>query len=103
MPSADLPIFLRLVADLFPGLDLPPKFDEDLKGKAVAVCDANNLQKEDVFLAKVVNFQELLELNVPTIVCVDQHEHSTRGGVVHVQLIHASCSDRLAELTCGHA
>jgi len=30
IPSNDIPIFLRLISDLFPGLDLAPKLNENL-------------------------------------------------------------------------
>ena len=30
IPSNDIPIFLRLISDLFPGLDLAPKQNESL-------------------------------------------------------------------------
>jgi dynein heavy chain len=62
IPSNDIPIFLRLIADLFPGLDLAPKINEDLHAKATTVCKASGLIPEEIFLVKVLQFQELLDV-----------------------------------------
>ncbi|GBG28212.1 Dynein heavy chain 2, axonemal [Hondaea fermentalgiana] len=39
LPAFDLPIFLKLVGDLFPGITIPPKFDETLKERAKNACN----------------------------------------------------------------
>ena len=62
MPLPDIPIFYRLVCDLFPGLDLPTKVDEHLRETAVKVSKEAGLQPEDVFVSKVIQFQELLDV-----------------------------------------
>ncbi|KAH8052754.1 dynein light chain binding protein [Aureococcus anophagefferens] len=48
-PALDTPIFLRLIADLFMGLEVPVKVDETLKA-------------DDVFILKTCQFQELLDV-----------------------------------------
>ena len=62
IPNQDMPIFLRLIADLFPGLDIPPKINESLKEKCIAVCQETNMQHEASFVQKVTQYQELLEV-----------------------------------------
>ncbi|KAH8062602.1 dynein light chain binding protein [Aureococcus anophagefferens] len=62
IPAIDIPIFLRLISDLFPGLDLPTKVNEDLQALASRVCAKEGLQGEDIFISKVVQFQELLDV-----------------------------------------
>eukprot|EP00981_Chlorochromonas_danica_P014351 scaffold7822_cov179-Ochromonas_danica.AAC.12 len=62
IPSNDNPIFLRLIADLFPALDLPPKVNDALYKICVEVCKANGLGAEDIFISKVLQYQELLEV-----------------------------------------
>ena len=62
IPSNDIPIFLRLISDLFPGLDLAPKINQSLSDKCVAVCAETNLQPEELFVGKVMQFQELLDV-----------------------------------------
>ncbi|GMH57655.1 hypothetical protein TL16_g02438 [Triparma laevis f. inornata] len=62
IPNQDSPIFLRLIADLFPGLDIPPKINESLKDKCVSVCEEMNMQHDGAFVQKVTQFQELLDV-----------------------------------------
>ena len=62
MPTQDIPIFLRLVNDLFPGLVVESKVDEDLKAKIVRVAKERGLQYDEVFVNKTCNFQELLNV-----------------------------------------
>ena len=59
---ADAPIFLRLVSDVFPGVDVPTEVDDDLRSTAAAVCKAQGLQPEESFLAKVEQLQQLMEV-----------------------------------------
>ncbi|CAM9120279.1 unnamed protein product [Sphacelaria rigidula] len=61
--SADTPIFLRLIADLFPSMDLAPKVNESLSETCTKVCvDELSLQPDHDFVVKVVQFQELLDV-----------------------------------------
>ena len=62
IPATDIPVFLRLISDLFPGLELATNVDEVLKETAIKVSRQNGFQSEDVFIAKVVQFQELLDV-----------------------------------------
>jgi dynein heavy chain len=62
MPTQDIPIFLRLVNDLFPGLTVESKADEGLKAKIVRVAKERGLQYDEVFVNKTCNFQELLNV-----------------------------------------
>ena len=62
MPTQDIPIFLRLINDLFPGLTVESKVDEGLKAKIVRVAKERGLQYDEVFVNKTCNFQELLNV-----------------------------------------
>jgi dynein heavy chain len=62
IPTNDIPIFLRLISDLFPGLDLTPKVNTELHRVCVEVCKQTSLQPEDLFIAKVMQYQELLDV-----------------------------------------
>ncbi|CAM9131888.1 unnamed protein product, partial [Ectocarpus fasciculatus] len=62
IPANDTPIFLRLIADLFMGLDVPPKVDEDLKKIVTKVTKEEKLQVDETFILKVLQFQELLDV-----------------------------------------
>ncbi|CAM9107555.1 unnamed protein product [Discosporangium mesarthrocarpum] len=62
IPAHDTPIFLRLIADLFMGLEVPSKVDEALKTKVIEVAKEMGLQYDDVFVLKTVQFQELLDV-----------------------------------------
>ena len=62
IPNNDTPIFLRLISDLFPGLDLPPKINDHLHKTCVEVCKAHGLQSEELFVTKVLQYQELLDV-----------------------------------------
>ncbi|CAF3056070.1 unnamed protein product [Rotaria socialis] len=58
----DLPIFMGLIGDLFPALDVPRKrdlkFEEEIKRAALDL----KLQPEDAFILKVVQLKELFEV-----------------------------------------
>ncbi|KAJ1439145.1 dynein heavy chain and region D6 of dynein motor-domain-containing protein [Ochromonadaceae sp. CCMP2298] len=62
IPSNDIPIFLRLISDLFPGLDLAPKVNESLQQTCEQVCKATSLCPEELFVSKVMQYQELLDV-----------------------------------------
>ncbi|KAL7489135.1 hypothetical protein ACHAW6_014715 [Cyclotella cf. meneghiniana] len=62
MPLHDIPIFLRLVNDLFMGITVDSKVDEDLKAKIVRVAKERGLQYDEMFVNKTCNFQELLDV-----------------------------------------
>ena len=56
----DTPVFLGLISDLFPNLDVPRKRDQEFE-KAVknAACDLK-LQPEENFIMKIVQLEEIL-------------------------------------------
>uniref|UniRef100_H2YYB5 AAA+ ATPase domain-containing protein n=1 Tax=Ciona savignyi TaxID=51511 RepID=H2YYB5_CIOSA len=59
----DLPVFMGLIGDLFPALDVPRKRDPDFE-KIVKVSHSSIfLQPEDNFLLKIVQLEELLGPN----------------------------------------
>ena len=62
IPIHDTPIFLRLINDLFMGLTVDSKVDEDLKEKIVIVAKKEGLQYDEMFVNKTCNFQELLDV-----------------------------------------
>ena len=62
IPKEDKPVFEQLIADLFPSLDLPTKIDETLKETCVQVCAKRGIQAEEMFIQKVTQYQELLNV-----------------------------------------
>jgi len=62
IPANDTPIFLRLIADLFMGLDVPAKVNEDLRKVVQIAAKQDKLQADDTFVLKVLQFQELLDV-----------------------------------------
>ena len=62
MPLHDIPIFLRLVNDLFMGLTVDARVDEGLKAKIIRVAKERGLQYDEMFVNKTCNFQELLDV-----------------------------------------
>lgn len=58
----DVPVFMGLIGDLFPALDIPRKRDYDFE-KNVRVATINlKLQPEDNYILKVVQLQELIDV-----------------------------------------
>ena len=62
IPNHDIPIFLRLINDLFMGLSVDSKVDDILKSKIVKVAKSAGLQTDEMFVNKICNFQELLDV-----------------------------------------
>ena len=62
IPNNDIPVFLRLISDLFPSLDLAPKINETLNATCKEVCLISGLQAEEMFINKVLQFKELLDV-----------------------------------------
>jgi dynein heavy chain, axonemal len=62
IPAHDTPIFLRLIADLFIGLEVPPKVNETLKEKVVRSAKQKHYQTDELFVLKTCQFQELLDV-----------------------------------------
>ena len=60
--NEDLPVFMGLIGDLFPGLDVPRKRDMEFEKDVREAVLSLNLQPEDSFLLKIVQLQELLDV-----------------------------------------
>ncbi|KAK7475395.1 hypothetical protein BaRGS_00033345, partial [Batillaria attramentaria] len=57
----DMPVFMGLIGDLFPALDVPRKRDMDFEKLIRQATLDQKLQPEDNFILKVVQLQELFE------------------------------------------
>jgi dynein heavy chain len=69
IPAHDTPVFLRLISDLFMGIDVVSKQDPGLKVRAIHVAKNTNLVSDAgvgtpgaMFIQKVCSFQELLDV-----------------------------------------
>ena len=62
IPAQDTPIFLRLIADLFMGLQAELKVNDALRKVVAVVTKEEKLQTDDAFILKVLQFQELLDV-----------------------------------------
>ncbi|XP_038597832.1 LOW QUALITY PROTEIN: dynein heavy chain 17, axonemal [Tachyglossus aculeatus] len=58
----DLPVFMGLIGDLFPALDVPRKRDLHLEKLIKQSILELNLQAEDSFVLKIVQLEELLQV-----------------------------------------
>ncbi|XP_068084396.1 dynein beta chain, ciliary [Anabrus simplex] len=58
----DVPVFMGLIGDLFPALDVPRKRDMDFERTVKQAATDLQLQPEDNFILKVVQLEELLEV-----------------------------------------
>ncbi|XP_071447818.1 dynein beta chain, ciliary [Hetaerina americana] len=58
----DVPVFMGLIGDLFPALDVPRKRDLDFERTVKQAAIDLRLQPEDNFILKVVQLEELLEV-----------------------------------------
>ncbi|XP_067615922.1 dynein beta chain, ciliary [Eurosta solidaginis] len=58
----DMPVFMGLISDLFPALDVPRKRDQDFERTVKQAASDLFLQPEDNFILKVVQLEELLEV-----------------------------------------
>ncbi|VDK33899.1 unnamed protein product [Taenia asiatica] len=56
----DLPVFMGLITDLFPAMDVPRKRDPDFEEEVRKAAVNLKLQPEDNFILKTVQLQELL-------------------------------------------
>ncbi|CAH1732929.1 unnamed protein product [Aphis gossypii] len=60
--SDDVPVFMGLIGDLFPSLDVPRKRDQDFEKTVKQAAVDLLLQPEENFILKVVQLEELLEV-----------------------------------------
>lgn len=62
IPAQDTPIFLRLISDLFMGMEAQLKVNDSLKKIVKIVTKEEKLQVDEAFVLKVLQFQELLDV-----------------------------------------
>ncbi|OQV20869.1 Dynein beta chain, ciliary [Hypsibius exemplaris] len=60
--AEDMPVFMGLIGDLFPALNVPRKRDREFELQIKKATLDLKLQPEDNFVLKVVQFQELLDV-----------------------------------------
>ncbi|XP_067860662.1 dynein axonemal heavy chain 17-like [Heptranchias perlo] len=58
----DLPVFMGLIGDLFPALDVPRKRDLDFEQVVKQSILALHLQPEDSFVLKIIQLEEILQV-----------------------------------------
>jgi dynein heavy chain, axonemal len=58
----DVPVFMGLIGDLFPALEVPRKRDVDFEKTVKQAAADLSLQPEDNFILKIVQLEELLEV-----------------------------------------
>lgn len=58
----DMPVFMGLIGDLFPALEVPRKRDADFESSVRTATSQLNLQPEENFILKVVQLQELIDV-----------------------------------------
>ena len=59
----DVPVFMGLIGDLFPALDVPRKRDPDFEKMVKQACIDLQLQPEDDFILKVCYMVYHIKLN----------------------------------------
>ena len=104
----DAPIYLRLVSDVFPNLDVPSEVDEALRGTAAAVCRAQGLQSAEPFLAKVEQLKQLMEVRHSVMLLGDAGTGkstvwATLAAALNVQAGQAAISAARREASSGSA
>ncbi|XP_046391607.1 dynein beta chain, ciliary-like [Ischnura elegans] len=60
--TEDMPVFMGLIGDLFPALDVPRKRDLEFEAKVKQATLDLHLQPEENFILKIVQLEELLEV-----------------------------------------
>ena len=60
--NEDLSVFMGLIVDLFPGMDVPRNADVEFEKTIVQAITDRKLQPEEAFVLKVVQMEELLEV-----------------------------------------
>ncbi|CAG9581720.1 unnamed protein product [Danaus chrysippus] len=61
----DMPVFMGLIGDLFPALEVPRKRDLEFERTVKQAAMDLLLQPEDNFILKVVQLEELFEVDIP--------------------------------------
>ncbi len=60
--QADFDIFMRLLGDLFPGIEVSRKRDMELEATIVETVEKHKLTPEPEFIKKIVQFKELIDV-----------------------------------------
>ena len=60
--NEDITVFMGLIVDLFPGLDVPRNADATFEKQIIEAIHKSGLQPEESFVLKVVQLEELLEV-----------------------------------------
>jgi dynein heavy chain len=60
--QADFDIFMRLLGDLFPGIEVSRKRDMEMEGVIVDTVEKHKLTPEPEFIKKIVQFKELTDV-----------------------------------------
>jgi len=58
----DIPVFMGLIGDLFPALEVPRKRDLEFENAVKVSALQLKLQPEDNFILKVVQLQEIIDV-----------------------------------------
>lgn len=58
----DMPVFMGLIGDLFPALNVPRKRDIEFEAEVKKAAQDLHLQPEEGFVLKVVQLKELFEV-----------------------------------------
>lgn len=88
----DLPVFMGLIGDLFPALDVPRKRDPDFEKLIRQAALDLKLQPEDNFILKVVQLQELLDVRHSVFIVGNA---GTGECLVHVRVRRVHCALRV--------
>jgi len=60
--TEDVVVFMGLITDLFPNLDVPAKRNEELEKIAATICVEQKLQPDENFVLKVCQLEELINI-----------------------------------------
>ncbi|CAK72703.1 unnamed protein product (macronuclear) [Paramecium tetraurelia] len=90
--SHDIPLFNAILNDLFPGITIPVDQNDELETTIKNVIELNNLQQQDTFIEKVLQFHETLKVRFGVVLV-----GVTMGGKSQVQNVLRESYARLYE------
>jgi len=94
----DMPVFIGLIADLFPALDVPRKRDVEFEKVVKQATTDLKLQAEDNFVLKVVQLEELFEVR-HSVFIVGKLQSKRKLSVPNLSTLQEA--QELARLKCG--